>query len=360
MITSLTLSKGANGGYYTSLMGDKVNVKNVGTLTGSAKLGLSKTSDDSAAAVFDIMQTSINSGLNIDVAGNDNNTRFSGYNINATFAAENNYGYNVELNTINSSFDFSKTSSGAQISTTENSMFNIVQLGGGKNVVHQETIDGAMTASGESETRQFNNLVVDSGFSNTFLSSKASQTKFETTTSSRGAFIQGGYGNDVFNISGSYGVFNGVGGNNIFVTKESSGLYGNKKGSFSNVIFGGTGTNTYNDFGLQNMYHGAYALGLVNGADTIRLNGSYGIARIDTQNDTSPKSDIFINGDMNMAFTGEEATINGDTINYYDVLKGGYFSEGNIWTLEDFYSSEESPNGYAAQLGYSLLEKIMR
>ena len=360
MITSFSLSRMSNGQVVSSLKGSNVNVNNIGKVSGSASFSLSET-DDVAATVFDVMQLDSSSAMAIDVAGNDNNTRFSGYNINAAFNAENNLGYNVELNTVNSTFDFSGTTSGAQISSTANSAYNRVQLGGGKNIVHAENIDAALTSTGQTETRYFNNLVTDSGYSNVFLSSTDSQTKFETTKSSYGAFIQGGYGNDVFNIGGSYGIFSGVAGDNIFTTSEAKTV--NDSSAF-NVVFGGIGSNTYNDFGIKNMYHGAYALygAGVNGADTVRLNGFYGIARIDASNDNTAKSDIYINGSYNAGFTGDKAEVNGVEISYQDVLLGkvGEFTNTTAWTLDNFYSSNFSPSGYAATYGRNLLQTVLK
>ena len=358
MITSFSLARQANGQVVSSLKGSAVNVNNIGRVSGSGSFTLSETNDGAGATVFDVMQLDSPAALSIDVAGNDNNTRFSGYNINARFSSENNLGYNVELNTVNSTFDFSGTTSGAQISTTANSAYNRVQLGGGKNVVHAENIDAALTSTGNAETRYFNNLVTDSGYSNVFLSSKDSQTKFETTKDSYGAFIQGGYGNDVYNIGGSYGIFNGVAGDNIFTTSEAKTV--NDSSAF-NVVFGGVGSNTYNDFGIKNMYQGGYALYGQNGADTIRLNGFYGIARIDTSNNTTGKSDFFINGSYNAGFTGDKATVNGIDISYQDVLLGkvGEFTNTTAWTLDNFYSSNYSPSGYAALYGRNLLQTVL-
>ena len=361
MLTSFTLTRLDNGQTMSSIKGSNVNVTNVGKVSGSASFMLSETNDSSPETVFDVMQLDSSGFMSIDVAGNDNNTRFTGSNINARFNAENNYGYNVELNTVNSSFDFSGTNSGAQISTTSGSAYNRVQLGGGKNVVHYETIDAALTSTGQAQTRFFNNLVTDSGYSNVFLSSKNSQTKFETTKDSRGAFIQGGYGNDVFDIGGTYGVFNGVAGDNIFTTAEAKSI---SDTSAFNVVFGGVGANTYNDFGIKNMYQGAYALygAGTNGADLVRLNGVYGIARIDTSGDLAARSDIMISGSYNAGFTGERGEVDGVTLNYNDVLLGrvGNFTSTTAWTLDNFYSSNYAPTGYAGSYSYSLLQNVLK
>ena len=129
-------------------------------------------------------------------------------------------------------------------------------LGGGAKVVHSETIPGALTKDGlNAEAREFNNLVSDSGYSNVFISSLDSRTKFETTADSYGVFFSGGDRGDVVNIGGSYGVFQGGNGDNIFTTSEFKNMY---ESSAFNVVFGGLGYNTYNDYGIVNMYQGAY------------------------------------------------------------------------------------------------------
>ncbi len=346
-------------------------VSNIGQMSGSATFTLTETADNSRETVFNVIQGDANDSVSFSMAGNDGNISFNGYNMYAAFDAECENGYNVELNTINSQFNFLGTRSGAMISTTAYSMNNVVQLGGGSNIVHAETIDGSLTPSGQAENFFFNNVVSDSGYSNTFLSAFDSYTKFETTSSSVGAYMQGGYGNDVYNIGGSYGVFNGVGGENVFTTAEFRDMYNT---SSSNVVFGGVGTNAYNDYGIGNMYQGAYALyqdtqyAGMNGYDTLRMNGYYGIARVDAS--ALPEGydpSVFYNGSYNAVFTGENASFeyNGRTYNisYRDVLNGKYAdyqrADGTTWTLSDFYGSSYSPTGYAFQYGYSLLSRVL-
>ena len=363
-ISSFSLSRQPGGQVVSSFSGSSMNIGNIGSVSGSASFTLSETSDNASSTVFDVMQLDSNGAMAIEVAGNDNNTRFSGYNIYAAFNSENNFGYNVELNTVNSSFDFSGNSSGAQITTSANSAYNTVQLGGGKNSVHSETIDAKLTSTGITpETRSFNNLVTDSGYSNVFLSSADSITKFETTYDSYGAFFQGGNIGDVVNIGGSYGVFRGGDGNNIFTTSEFKNIYDS---SAFNVVFGGLGVNTYNDYGIGNMYQGAYALyqntayAGINGADTIRMNGAYGVARVSAEK-AADTPEFEINGEFNVAFTGESGTVDGYSYNYNDIIRGriGSYSNDVAWTLTNFYSSNFSPSGYAAYLGSQLLGLVM-
>ena len=359
MSISFSLARQANGQVVSSFAGSNMRISNIGNVSGTAQFSLSETDEGSKSTVFDVMQMNSNSAMSIDAAANDSNIKFSGYNIDAAFNSETGLGYNVELNTVNSRYDFSGNSSGAQVETSVNSAHNMVQLGGGKNVVHSETVNAKLTHEGlTDETRSFNNLVKDAGYSNVFLSSVDSITKFRTTEDSYGAFFAGGNVGDVVNIGGSYGVFQGGNGNNIFTTSEFKNMYDS---SAFNVVFGGLGVNTYNDYGMGNMYQGAYALYPgYNGIDTIRMNGCYGIARVSAEN-VADNPEFEINGSFNAAFTGEQAEIDGITYNYNDILRGrvGQYSNDVAWTLSNFYSSNFSPSGYAALYGSQLLGLVM-
>lgn len=367
-MASFTLSRTQSGlGLMSIYNAENLSVGNVGQLNGNLTTTLTETGDGTGSTVHTLIQSNSNSAAQLKMAGNNNNTLFSGYNIYASFDAECAYGYNVELDTINSVFDFSNSQSGAYVSTTESSANNLVQLGGGKNALHQETIKENLTASGDKETRAFNNLVTDSGYSNSFFSSYDSQTKFETTYSSYGAYIEGGNTGDVFNLGGKYGVIKGGNGYNIFTTAEAKNI---DETSGFNVVFGGLGTNAYNDYGISNMYQGAYALYQgtayegANGYDTIRMNGFYGIARTDASKLAEGYDpSVYFTGSYNTFFTGESAEVDGVTINYRDLLNGsyaGYQKESDpIWTLSDFYGSNFSPTGYARAYGSQLLAKIL-
>ena len=362
-MTAITLSKGLMNVYGA----DNLNVGNVGQMSGSASFTLSETSDGKKETVFGIVQDSADLGVAFSMAGNDSNISFNGYNINASFAAECPSGYNVELNTINSKFDFSGNRSGAMITTTGYSANNVVALGGGSNAVYGYKEN----ENDSSYTYLFNNLVSDSGYSNSFISAYDSSTYFETTETSYGAYIEGGqggvYGVDMYNIGGKYGVYNGVGGINIFATKPFENI--ENAGGVSNVIFGGYGSNIYTDNGMDNLYIGAYAQYQQQlGSDVITMNGLYGIARLSAE--ALPEGydqSVFFNGSYNAVFTSDETSIdyNGKTytFNYRDMLNGKYpdyqRTDGTTWTIKDFYGTNYSPKGYAAQFGYSLLKNVL-
>ena len=366
-MTAFTLSRTASGlGLMSIYNAENLNIGNVGTLNGNLTTTLTETSDGKGATVHTLIQSNSNAAATLSMAGNDNNTLFSGYNFYASFDEECALGYNVEMDTVNSIFDFSNTSSGAFVSTSSNSMYNRVQLGGGQNAIHSENVSAKLTASGEAESRVFNNVVTDSGYSNVFFSSYDSQTKFETTDTSYGAYIEGGNGNDVYNINGKYGVFKGGSGYNIFTTAEAKDV---EDPSGYNVVFGGLGTNAYNDYGMNNMYQGAYALyqgtaySGVNGYDTVRMNGYYGIARTDASKLAEGYDpSVYFTGYMNAFFTGESATVDGVTINYHDILNGTYANYNKsfepVWTMRNFYGSNYSPTGYSAAYSSLLLSKV--
>ena len=366
MTAAVTLSKG-----WMNIYGAQgLNVGNVGQLAGNLSTSLSQTADNKET-VFNLVQDNQAGYANLNMAANDKNIAFYGHNFNASFANESYNGYNVELNTQNSVFDFSNTRSGAMVTTSETSQGNLVALGGGGSYLTSgeiENLDGSKATVG------FHNQVMDSGYSNVFIAAAAdSNNLFTATTSSWGAYMQGSAaGTDKFAIEGLNGVFWGVGGYNEFTTKAAETL--DDDGAHHNVTFGGVGYNIYNDFGMHNMYQGAYAT-LADGAkqsgyDTLRMNGYYGVARLDaTALPEGFDQSLYFNGSYNTVFTADEQTFtdkkSGEsrTINYYDYLNGTYStyqrSNGRNWTLSDFYGAAESGVGYSRAYGYSLLERVL-
>ena len=347
------------GGTLNLYNASNLQVANMGQVTGTMSVGLTETSEGAHHTVFAAIQQNPYSGAQISVAGEkDKNYLFTGYNFDASFGSNSQSYYNVELDSANSKFDFSGNQYGAIVSTTQRSANNVVQLGGGKNVVFAENIDANLGVSGQVEQRAYNNMVIDSGSSNVFLSSADSATRFETTQTSKGAFIAGGDLQDTYVLNGIYGVAYGGSGYNIFNTTGTSAF---------NVAIGGVGTNAYNDYGIKNMYQGAYAFNQygINGDDTIRFNGYYGIARIGTTNLTGATSAFHYNsGSWNAGFTGDSATLeNGTVIDYRQLLNGTYAdynkSDGTTWTLRDFYSANSAPTGYAGYYSSMLLQQIL-
>ena len=333
-------------------------IANVGRVSGSASFGLSQTTEGTNATVFDVKQMNAygNAAFKME-GGNNNNTRFTGYNIFASFDSDSESFYNVELNTENSVFDFTGTTSGAMVSTTKNSYNNEVRLGGGQNVVDADIIAADKGASGQNEQRYYNNTVVDSGNSNSFISSSNSATRFTTTSSSKGAFISGGDIQDTYYLNGASGTVVGGAGYNIFNTGKDS-LY--------NATFGGYGMNVYNDFGTKNMYQGSYALNDYgyNGADTIRFNGNFGIARVNAANAADDPNIYYNGGSFNAGFTGETGVLkDGTEINYSDMMNGKYtnykYKDRMNWTLADFYSAAIAPTGKAKEYSMMVMQRTL-
>ena len=322
------------------------NIANVGNLTGSASFGLSQTDEGTNSTVFDVKQMNSSGSAALRMAGgNSNNTRFTGYNMFASFDSDSESFYNVEFDTVNSVFDFTGTTSGAMIATTQNSYNNEIRLGGGKTAIDGENISADKGVSGQTEARYYNNTVVDAGRSNSFISSENSATKFTTTMTSRGAFIAGGDIQDTYYLNGANATVVGGSGYNIF---------NNTGTSIYNAVFGGYGTNVYNDFGTRNMYQGSYALNDYgyNGADTIRFYGNYGIARVNAQNAADDPSIYYNGGSYNAGFAGDMGELpDGTTVSYNDIMNGAYanyrYKDGLNWTMKDFYSSSAASEGYA-------------
>ena len=333
-----------------------VSIANVGKVSGSASFGLSETDEGTKSTVFDVQQMNAYGSAELKMqGGNSNNTRFSGYNMFATFDTDSESFYNVELDTENSVFDFTATSSGAMISTTERSNNNEVRLGGGKNPIYGETIAADKGTTGSVENRYYNNTVTDAGRSNAFISSTDSVTKF--TMNGYGAFVAGGDISDTYYLNGASTTVVGGAGYNIFNTGKQSQY---------NAVFGGTGVNAYNDFGTRNMYQGSYALNQYgfNGVDTIRFNGNFGIARVNAANAADDLNIYYNGGSYNAAFTSDSVTFkDGTTVDYKDMLNGKYanyrFAPGMNWSLNDFFSAATSPEGYTKEYSLYALERVL-
>lgn len=338
-------------------------IANIGLATGNVAFGLGKTTD-SGTTVFEVGGNS----MSMTVAKNDKDLLFYGNDLAVTFNQQNDTPWSVGIDSTNSTFDFSGTSSGAFVQTTESSGNNRVQLGGGS-LFASEVIKAPLTASQTNEERAYNNVVIDSGRSNSFFSASNSQSKFTTTSTSSGAFVMGGFGNDTFDVGGKYGVFNGYAGYNIFTTAEAKTELNT---SFSNVMIGGIGNNVVNDYGLENMYQGSYINAAwagteyegINGADSIRMNGIRGIARADAEH-AIEAPEFVMQGYFNSGFTGDFAeTADGKQYSYDDIMNNRVANyerkDGLAWSLENFYSSNDSPKGYAASFGMNFLQYILK
>ena len=333
-----------------------VTMINVGKVNGSASFGLSETSDGTKSTVFDVQQMNAYGSAELKMqGGNSNNTRFSGYNMFATFDADSESYYNVEFDTVNSVFDFTGTNSGAMIETSARSNNNEIRLGGGKNVISGEAIAADKGTTGATEKRYYNNTVVDAGKSNAFISSEDSATRF--TLNGQGAFVSGGDLSDTYYINGANSTVVGGAGYNLYNMGATAGY---------NAVIGGYGINAYNDFGTRNMYQGSYAMNQYgyNGADTIRFNGNFGMARVNAANAADDPNIYYNGGSYNAAFTTDDVTFkNGTTVNYNDMLNGKYanyrFSAGTNWTLSDFYSAAGSPEGYTKEYSLFALERYL-
>ena len=233
------------------------------------------------------------------------------------------------------------------------------------NDVNENNENGNNSDSGNENNSEENNESGNSGENNNGSENSGSEGGNENQSGNEGG-NEGGNGNDVYNINGKYGVFKGGSGYNIFTTAEAKDV---EDPSGYNVVFGGLGTNAYNDYGMNNMYQGAYALyqgtaySGVNGYDTVRMNGYYGIARTDASKLAEGYDpSVYFTGYMNAFFTGESATVDGVTINYHDILNGTYANCNKsfepVWTMRNFYGSNYSPTGYSAAYSSLLLSKV--
>lgn len=278
---------------------------NIGKVSGSLTLTIGNTGQKSNETVVQIGQTKDDDALLIAVDDDIDNIEFYGTNLEARFNSKTQKQYNVQWDAKNSVLDSSNGSGSMLVTTNEKSSDNTFILG----------------KAGEQQAlfadNSVDNMVVDKGKNNTFISDKNSANYFETTETSNNAKIFGGNGDNTFVIGGDNGFVVGGSGNDYYVTG---------KNSQNNLLLGMDGNDYLQDFGNHNFFGGG------KGVDSVEANGNRGLYNLGKDEDYNV---VIKGGYDNSFFTGKTYTDdNGNVYNYDDYIEK-FLDEAGM-TLAEF------------------------
>ena len=242
----------------------------------------------------------------MDIDDDLNNIELYGSNLEAKFNAKTDKQYNVQWSATNSTLDSRKGEGSLMINTHEKSENNTFKLGKAK------------TAQALYDDKKADNLIVDNGNNNTFISSDNSANYFETTEKSVGANMFGGNGENTFLVNGKRGFIVGGSADDLIVTGQKS------KG---NVLAGMDGNDRIEDYGDSNLTLGG------KGKDSMLINGENGLANLGFGEDYTAV--VGKGAENNALFTGEKITSsNLTTYNYKEYL--AQYLEKNGMTEAEF------------------------
>ena len=247
-------------------------------------------------------------GQNVNVTGENANVSCLGGNAQRT----------IQVDASDSNIDLSNAGGSQMVTVTKNTQDNKVHLGTAGDIYKDEG--------------KFN-----------YADDKGGANSFETTSTSHGAVIVGGAGNDTFVIGGKFGVIDGGNGNNIYGTtmsdvNDAGATDTTITGSYRNVIIGGNGNETFVDKGSSNIFFGN------GGADSVEFHGRKGLA--DLTNNAGENSGKFMSSATESFAFATTQTVwvndkNGNKVEkeitfdiYQKMIQYG-------WTLEDFIEYSE-------------------
>ncbi len=317
-MSGFNVIRGENGQIKFTLNNVKdFQIGGVAKVTGSATFSVGNTDGETVlqmGATQDVPAV-------LEIDDDLNNMEFYGTDLEAKFKNNTEKEYNVKWSAKDSTLDSSKDKGSFLIETHEKSENNTFNLGKAQ---YQEQLFNDRVAD---------NIVVDNGKNNTFLSAKASSNYFETSESSEGANIFGGNGNNTFLVNGKRGFITGGSGNDLFITGDKSD---------KNILSGMNGDDTFSDFGNSNLVLGG------KGRDIINSNGKNGLSNLGFGEDY--EAHIGQNAEDNAIFTGKELKASDLTIYNYEEYLQSYLEENGI-TMEEFKARAGlSPNASAEDI----------
>lgn len=304
-MSNFSISRNTNG----QIQIDMKNVKNkeldnVGKVSGSLTFSVGNTGQKSNETAVQVGQTKDDDALLIAVDDDIDNIELYGTNLEARFNSKTQKQYNVQWDAKNSVLDSSDGSGSMLVTTNEKSSNNTFVLG----------------KAGEQQAlfadSSVDNMIVDNGKNNTFISSANSTNYFETTETSNNAKIFGGNGDNTFVIGGDNGLVVGGSGNDYIITG---------KNSQNNILLGMDGNDYLQDFGNHNFFGGG------KGVDSVEANGNRGLYNLgkDENYNVNIKG-----GSENAFFAGKTYTDdNGVTYNYDDYIER-YLDDAGISLAE--------------------------
>ena len=284
---------------------ENFDVGGVAKVTGDATFSVGRTDKNSDETVLQMGATKDTPTV-LDIDDDLNNIELYGSNLEAKFNAKTDKQYNVQWSATNSTLDSRKGEGSLMINTHEKSENNTFKLGKAK------------TAQALYDDKKADNLIVDNGNNNTFISSDNSANYFETTEKSVGANMFGGNGENTFLVNGKRGFIVGGSADDLIVTGQKS------KG---NVLAGMDGNDRIEDYGDSNLTLGG------KGKDSMLINGENGLANLGFGEDYTAV--VGKGAENNALFTGEKITSsNLTTYNYKEYL--AQYLEKNGMTEAEF------------------------
>lgn len=305
-MSNFSISRNQNGQAQITMNSVKnKQIDGVGNLTGSATFTVGNTGQKSNETVVQIGQTKDDDALLIAVDDDIDNIELYGTNLEACFDSKETEQYNVQWDAKNSVLNSSEGNASLLITTNELSDNNMFILG-------QASSSQALFADSNVD-----NMIVDNGSNNTFISSENSANYFETTETSKNAQIYGGNGDNTFVIGGNNAFVVGGDGNDYFVTGQLSD---------NNMLFGMDGNDYLQDFGNRNFFGGG------KGFDSVSVNGKNGLYNLGKNEDYNAA----INGGSNNAvFSTDSITDNNGNIYSYEEYIEQYLDDVGM-TLAEF------------------------
>ena len=195
------------------------DINGVGKVTGSATFSVGNTGQKTNETVIQVGQTKDQSSLLMNVDDDIDNIQFYGENIEARFKSKTDKQYNVQWDASNSTLDSTKGAGSLMVNTGKNSHDNTFKLG------------DALTDQNLGNGIKADNIIVDNGKNNMFISASNSGNYFETSESSQGSTIFGGDKNNLFLV-------NGMDGDDSFTDFGDSNFVAGGKGKDSLVVNG--------------------------------------------------------------------------------------------------------------------------
>ncbi|MBQ2643987.1 hypothetical protein IJG14_00260 [bacterium] len=329
---SFGVTRNENGQIRFSLNNvNNYNIGGVGKVSGSATVSLGRTDKNTNESVVQVGQTNKDDSLKLNINPENTNMEIYGDNVDAKIkASRDDKTYNIRWAASNGSLDTTESHGSVLLETTEKASDNTFNLG---------KADTRLSMKGINV--QVDNMIVDNGSNNTFISHKNSGNYFQTNGSSTGATMMGGNKNNLFDIEGKNGVAVGGNASDMFVTEE---------GSKNNWLLGMNGADSFRDNGLNNLLSGG------EGKDEAELNGRGALVNLGDGEDY--KVDINKRASNNAVFTGNRYVLeNGDelsisditVLNYEDFLEA-YLQYSNISYADFLMKAELSETATASEI----------
>lgn len=286
------------------------DINGVGKVTGSATFSVGNTGQKTNETVIQVGQTKDQSSLLMNVDDDIDNIQFYGENIEARFKSKTDKQYNVQWDASNSTLDSTKGAGSLMVNTGKNSHDNTFKLG------------DALTDQNLGNGIKADNIIVDNGKNNMFISASNSGNYFETSESSQCSTIFGGDKNNLFLVNGDKGSIIGGKADDTYITGEKSS---------ENFLVGMDGDDSFTDFGDSNFVAGG------KGKDSLVVNGKNMLGNLGNGDDYNVK--ISRGAKDNAVFAGEKMSTKDDKgnitkYNYTEYLNE-YLDKAGI-SLEEF------------------------